>query len=215
HRKGLDPAGRRCAGCLLMGALRFETNVANELRLRSLTGELVESQFGGMQFRFITDAGAFYVSEPVGNILHDRFARLGATIGDPVEITKREVVKNGRKSIQWEVNKVGFVPGEQPDGTFAVPAAAPADEPSMLERQLAASPPEGNARKAPARAAAPAAMVGWQATLLAQTNAIVDVYAAALAHAAQHGTAVKADDVRSMLVTCFINLAKNGGQRAA
>ena len=115
-----------------MGALRFETNVANELRLRSVTGELVESQFGGQQYRFISDAGAFYVSEPVGNILHDRFERLGVTVGEPVEICKREVVRNGRKSIQWEVAKVGFAPGEQPDGTFAVPAAAPADE-SMLD----------------------------------------------------------------------------------
>jgi hypothetical protein len=200
-----------------MPALKFETNVTNELRMRSLAGELVESQFGGMQFRFVTDAGAFYVSEPVGNILHDRFAKLGVTAGEPVEITKREVVKNGRKSIQWEVAKVGFTPGEQPDGTFAVPAASPADEPSMLERQLAASLAEVNARKVPARAAAPAAVpAGWQSTLLAQTNALADVYAAACAYASErHGNVVRPEDIRAMMTTVFINLSKSGQRNAA
>ena len=189
-------------------ALRFEVNVANELRLRSVTGELVESQFGGQQYRFLSDAGAFYVSEPVGNILHDRFERLGVTVGEPVEITKREVVRNGRKSIQWEVAKVGS-PDEQP--------IAPAAD-DMLERQLAASLAEVARRKAPAQAiaAAPAAMAPWQATLLVQTNALTDVYAAALAHAsAAHGNAIKSDDIRSLLLSAFINLAKNGGQRNA
>ena len=199
-------------------ALKFETNIVNELTMRSLTGELVESQFGGQQYRFVSDAGAFYVSEPVGNILHDRFAKLGIAAGEPIEICKREVVKNGRKSIQWEVSKVGFAPGEQPDGTFAVPAAPGSIEaaPSMLERQLAASLAEVNARKAAAagRQVAPIG-AGWQQTLLNQTNALTDVYAAALAHASeQHGNAIKSDDIRSILLSAFINLAK-GGQRAA
>jgi hypothetical protein len=192
-------------------ALRFETNVPNELRLRSVTGELVDSQFGGQQYRFGSDAGVFYVSEAVGNILHERFRKLAIEAGEPIEICKREVVKNGRKSIQWEVAKVGFAPGEQPDGTFAVPAAAPAVD--MLERQLAASIAEAQARKAPAKASV---SEGWQTVLLSQTNALTDVYAAALAYASErHGNAVKADDIRSLLLSVFINISKSGGSRNA
>jgi hypothetical protein len=72
----------------------------------------------------------------VGAFLAEQFRKLGVKPGEPVEITKAEVSRgNGRKGIQWMVAKVGFAPGEQPDGTFAVPKA----EPSELERKLAES----------------------------------------------------------------------------
>jgi len=199
-------------------ALKFETNVPNELRMRSIAGELVDSQFGGQQYRFISEAGAFYVSEPVGNLLHDRFERLGVKAGEAIEICKREVNRNGRKSIQWEVARVGFAIGERGDGTFAVSTPEP---PSDLERQLAASLAEVARRKAPAAAPVAVRQVAemaqpWQAHLLAQTNALTDVFAAAVAHASsQHGNAVKADDVRSLMLSAFINLAKGGARSNA
>ena len=199
-------------------ALKFETNVPNELRMRSIAGELVDSQFGGQQYRFISEAGAFYVSEPVGNLLHDRFERLGVKPGEAIEICKREVSRNGRKSIQWQVARVGFAIGEQGDGTFAVSTPEP---PSDLEKQLAASLAEVARRKAPAAAPAASRPVTemaqpWQAHLLAQTNALTDVFAAAVAHASsQHGNAVKADDVRSLMLSAFINMAKGGARQNA
>src|SRR6516165_1009647 len=68
----------------------------------------------------------FYVSEVVGAILAEQFRKLCVKPGEPVEITKAEVSRgNGRKGIQWMVAKVGFAPGEQPNGTFAVPKAEP------------------------------------------------------------------------------------------
>jgi hypothetical protein len=53
--------------------------------LRSVTGEL-SSQFGGRQYRFISDAGAFYVSRR--HILHDRFEGSASRIsgGDCAEV---------------------------------------------------------------------------------------------------------------------------------
>lgn len=197
--------------------IKFETNVPNELRMRSIAGELVDSQFGGQQYRFITEAGAFYVSEPVGNLLHDRFASLGVKPGEAIEICKREVVSRGRKSIQWEVARVGFAIGEQADGTFVVSTPEP---PSDLERQLAASLAEVARRKAPAAAPAAVRQVAmaqpWQTALLAQTTALTDVFAAALAHASeQHGNAVKADDIRSLMLSAFINMAKGGARSNA
>jgi len=197
--------------------IKFETNVPNELRMRSIAGELVDSQFGGQQFRFITEAGAFYVSEPVGNLLHDRFASLGVKVGEAIEICKREVVSRGRRSIQWEVARVGFAIGEQTDGTFVVGTPEP---PSDLERQLAASLAEVARRKAPAAApvaSRQAAMAQpWQSALLAQTTALTDVFAAALAHASeQHGNAIKSDDIRSLMLSAFINMAKGGARSNA
>src|SRR5262249_431991 len=72
--------------------------------------------------------------------------------GEPVEISKAEVANgNGRKSIQWQVARVGFAPGEQPDGTFAVAKPEP---PSELEQKLAASIAMVESRKAAAQAQA-------------------------------------------------------------
>jgi hypothetical protein len=197
-------------------ALKFETNITNELRLRSVTGELVDSQYGGQQYRFMSDAGAFYVSEPVGNILHDRFRRLGVAAGEAIEICKREIVRNNRKSIQWEVSRIGEAPAVTPAAAPAAASAAAPDD-SMLERQLAASIAEVQKRKAPAAASTAApGMQAWQQTLLNQTTAVIDVYAAALAHAGErHGNLVKSDDIRSILLSAFINLSKGGNSRAA
>ena len=99
-------------------ALRFETNVAREVHLRFLEGKPVESQFGGQQHLFTAEEGAFYVSDTVGGILAEQIKRLGVRTGEPITICKREVANGGgRKSIQWQVERVG----EQPDGTFIVP----------------------------------------------------------------------------------------------
>jgi hypothetical protein len=57
---------------------------------------------------------------------------------------------------------------------------------------------------------------GWAQVLLSQTNALIDVYAAALNYAGtKHGNAVKPEDVKTLLTTAFINLAKQGGAHAA
>jgi hypothetical protein len=51
----------------------------------------------------------------------------------------------------------------------------------------------------------------WAQSLLGQTNALVDVYAAALSTAStKHGNQVKPEDVRTLLVTVFIQRSKGG-----
>jgi hypothetical protein len=113
-------------------ALRFETNVPRELHLRFLEGKEVESQFGGVQHLFTAEEGTFYVSDTVGNILAEQFRKLGVKTGEPVAICKREVANGGgRKSIQWQVERVGVPMGEQTDGTFAVPSVP---EPKAIDR---------------------------------------------------------------------------------
>jgi hypothetical protein len=56
----------------------------------------------------------------------------------------------------------------------------------------------------------PLKRLGWVQCLIGQTNALTDAYAAALLHANQYGTTVKPEDVRTLLVTAFINLGKTG-----
>jgi hypothetical protein len=56
---------------------------------------------------------------------------------------------------------------------------------------------------------------GWAEVLLGQINALVDVYAAALSYAGtKHGSAVKPEDVKTLLTTAFINLSKGGAHAA-
>jgi hypothetical protein len=197
-----------------MAILRFQTNVPEELRLQSLEGRTVESQFGGVQHMFSAAEGAFYVSDTVGRILAEQFRKLGVRAGEPVEITKREVANgNGRKSIQWQVSRAGFAPGEQPEGTFATDKPEP---PSELEQKLAASIAIVESRKAAAQAQNATAQPEWAQVLLLQTNVLSDVYAAALAHASTtHGNAIKPEDIRALLTTAFINLSQKGANGRA
>jgi hypothetical protein len=45
---------------------------------------------------------------------------------------------------------------------------------------------------------------------------LIDVYAAALNYAnTEHGDSVKPEDVRSILLSAFINVSKNGGANVA
>ncbi|HZT29735.1 MAG TPA: hypothetical protein VFA33_07630 [Bryobacteraceae bacterium] len=216
--------------------ITFPTNVPVPLALQFLEGKEVASQFGGNQHLFsTTDGRIFFVSETVGNILTAQLTKLRIQKGEPIEIIKAEVpTGNGRKSIQWLVNKVGFAPGEQPDGTLAVdkpgaggeapaPVAPRATETPINTATVIAThgnKPNGNGvanGKANGHGHAPTPELhqGWAQFLLAQTNALIDVYACALAHAGQYGNQIKPEDVRSILLSAFINVTKNGGINVA
>jgi hypothetical protein len=140
-----------------------------------------------------------------------QFKTLGVKPGEGVEITKAEVGRGPERRTQWMVAKPVTV-GEQTDGTLAVPAA-PAPPPSELEQQIAASIRLVEQRKQPqhATAAAPA----WATFLVEQSNALVDAYAQVLKHPARHEGLVKGDDVRSLFLSAFINVAKGGNRNSA
>jgi len=192
--------------------IRFSTNVPVELRLRSTEGKPVESQFGGMQTMFSAESGAFYVSPTVGVILAEQFRKLNVKPGEAIEITKAEVSRGGgRKGIQWTVGRIGAAVGEQGDGTFAVAVPTPANE---LDKTLAASIAQVEARKQAAQAVNSTARPAWAAHLSAQTKHLVDAYAELVAYAAKHGNTVRADDVRALMTTVFINLSKNNGSNS-
>jgi hypothetical protein len=112
--------------------------------------------------------------------------------------------------------------GVQRDGTFVVPGAGVA-APAPVGVTASTSAPNsghgngsthgngaGGSSGAP-KHPDPSIFQGWSQFLLAETNALVDVYAAALSYASQkYGNQVKPEDVRSLLVTAFIQRAKGG-----
>lgn len=182
-----------------MATIKFQTNIPVEVRLRSIEGRPVESQFGGVQHMFSAEEGAFYVSETVGQIMTDQLRKLRVQAGEPVEICKGEVNRgNGRKGIQWTVAQVGEAPSE-------------------VEQQLAASLAQVEARKQPVSAQiSNPDQPKWAQHLSAQTRHLVDVYAELVTYAsARHGNAVRADDIRALMTTAFINLSKSGSSSNA
>jgi len=186
--------------------------------MSKLEGRTVESQFGGNQVMFSAAEGAFYVSEKVGQILGDQFAKLGIRPGQLIEICKAEVGRGPERRTQWIVSTA--VPAQ--DATLAVPRLAdpppppaPAAAPSDLEQQLAASIRMVEQRKQAAQASQATATPVWANHIVEQTNHLIDAYAQVLKHSMRHEGLVKTDDVRSLFVSVFINMSKNGAKSNA
>jgi hypothetical protein len=212
--------------------IKFQTNIPVEMALKFAEGKLCDSQFGDPQFMFTTvDDQVFFVAEKVAQKIHG--LRLKAQ--EPLEIIKAEKdYGNGRKGIEWLVNRVGFTPGEQPDGTFSVPVvngtavspAAPPKAPTKVQQQQPVangngnnnSHTNGNGQAAPPALPleAPQPLTQWAVSLLGQTKQVIDVYAMACEYASKaHGNTVRTDDVRAIMTTAFINLSKQGGANVA
>jgi hypothetical protein len=203
--------------------IKFQTNITVEAALKFPEGKLCDSQFGDPQYMFTTtDDRVFFVAEKVAQKIHG----LRLQPQEPFEICKKEVdYGNGRKGIEWQVAKVGFAPGEQPDGTFVVPTAkagagavTPAPVATAIKQPLYSN---GNGSKLNGHANgngnghAPEPLQNiraeWAQFLLTQTEDLIDVYATVSKYASdRHGNSVKAEDVRSLLLSAFINISKNG-----
>ena len=207
--------------------IKFQTNIPVEVALKFAEGKLCDSQFGDPQYMFTTtDDRVFFVAEKVAQKIHG----LRLQPREPFEITKAEVdYGNGRKGIEWQVNKVGFAPGEQPDGTFAVPAQAGAGAVTPAPVATAVKQPlysNGNGSRLNGHANGngnghapdpiPNIRTGWAQLLLTQTESLIDVYAVACQYASdRHGNSVKAEDVRSLMLSAFINIGKSGASHVA
>jgi hypothetical protein len=127
-----------------------------------------------------------------------------------------------RESI--ELAKQGKL-GELGNGMFAVQAGASAVTPAPVQSDAqnghhasnnghgstnGKNGASGNGNGAP-KHPEPSVPPVWAQSLLGQTNALVDVYAAALNTASsKHGNQVKPEDVRTLLVTAYIQCSKGG-----
>lgn len=86
------------------------------------------------------------------------------------------------------------VPAQPPCAAVATPVCSP---PTPGVQQVALTVVS---RKQPA----------WAQTLVGQTNQLVDAFSECMLHAAHHGLTIKPEDVRTLLVTAFINLSQRG-----
>jgi hypothetical protein len=113
--------------------------------------------------------------------------------GELLSITK--VQRNGKGPITFTVSRVH---GQQPNGTFTVPAAGSTVAAPL---QNAASAAAAQSSDVGAIARKPMA----SAALADEANALVDTYAVVLARAlAMHEGRVKPDEVRSILLSAYI-----------
>ena len=206
--------------------IKFQTNITVEAALKFAEGKLCDSQFGDPQYMFTTiDDRVFFVAEKVAQKIHG----LRLQPQEPFEICKKEVdYGNGRKGIEWQVAKVGFAPGEQSDGTFVVAPAQPgagAVTPAPVATAVT-QPPNNNGNGSKlnghgngnGHAPEPPqdTRATWAQFLLTQTEGLIDVYATASKYASdRHGNSVKAEDVRSLMLSAFINTSKNGAAHVA
>jgi hypothetical protein len=184
-----------------MDKIQFVTNQSQELSLAFLEGKPTEGRFGDQYLFSTVDNRCFWVSATVGQIIEKQLLNLKVAVGEPVEIGKYEMdLGRGRKGIQWLVKRV------MPEAGAETPAPAGTTSEDSTPKAV---PPNGSRRP-------PAIATGWAQFLLEQTNALTSVFAAAVQYSQEmYGDTVKPDDIRSILLSAYITMSKNGGQRAA
>ncbi len=173
--------------------VRFETNVPQVITLKYDDGKDVEGRYGDEVYFTLQDGKAAYLPP----IIREKFAAAGVRRGMPVQITKKEVKTGNRKSIQWQVERVGA-------GASPSKVAAPASVP-----QQTIQPPTERQAQATTHdtIGGPALMHLKQALAAAITAA-----QGAENYAKERNFAVRftSEDVRAMALTLFIQFAKGG-----
>jgi hypothetical protein len=222
--------------------IKFEFDRPVEVALRFNEPRVFPSQFDGGDDRHMfstTDGRVMYVSP----LTSARIAALKLSQGECFFICKRKNGRLTEYEVSRETSEPVDLPAPKPqrppapfktklpERAYYKPELSPAAE-ATLEQQLQASIEMVNRRKAgeqgdgtlavmappaPAKAVerlAPA-VAEFSSRLVMETNALVDVYAAALKAASErHGNSVKPEDVRSLLVTAYINASKSGRNAA-
>ena len=214
-------------------AIKFEWDQPVEVALKFTEPKLVPSNFGDDRAMYsLTDERVMFVDQ----LTAARIKSLAVQPGEAFFLCK---TKNGRLT-EYQVYHESDEPtpaAPARNGVVAfgghkksfppLKAALPnrlyhAPEDSTLEDQLRASIDMVERKKLESKldqhpAPAPAAMeTPWARLLVNQTNVLVDSYAAVLAAAsAKHGNLVKPEDIRTLLVTTFINLAGGKGKSNA
>jgi hypothetical protein len=134
-----------------------------------------------------------------------------------------------RASIDMVQRRKAQTVGEHGDGTLAIMAPPESVRKADSFRKVSANLPESVRKvsanlpesvrfsgQSPESVRIAPAVAEFSSRLIMETTALVDVYAAVLKTASErHGHAVKADDVRSFVVTAYINASKQAGRNAA
>jgi len=187
--------------------VQFHPGVPVEVILAK-EGELISGTWKDIVVYQLQDGRALYLESDVAASLNE----MEIQVGEKFFVCKYFADKEKRQTA-WNV---WLAPETE--------KARAAKEAPEIERQLRESIVQaqirrnGNGRTAKHATAPPEppAPFRWSEFLLAETEALSDVYAAALAYSSErHGNAVKPEDIRTLVVTAFINLSQRGGVHAA
>jgi hypothetical protein len=203
------------------GFVSFQSNVPEKVALAYPDGVLKDGMYGPRVRYTLTDGRLMWLDPDVAA----RINTMGIPPRQEFWIVKRKPGGRSQKT-RWDIYLEDPTPlaGESPLECdlrlslqdIARQRAIPQEQSERLQppssvsapRPVCAPPSPGvqevalsvMRRKQPA----------WAQTLVGQTNHLVDAYAECILHAAQHGLTVKPEDVRTLLVTAFINLSQRG-----
>ena len=93
-----------------MEVLRFQTNVPEEVALKFGDGKGVAGKYGDQVLFTLTDGRLMYLPPAVA----ERIRELGIVRGEVFQVVKREVSKDGKRFLEWEVTRLSR-PGDEPE----------------------------------------------------------------------------------------------------
>lgn len=173
--------------------VRFETNIPQVITLKYDDGKDVAGRYGDEVFYTLADGKGVYVPP----IVRDKLTQAGVRRGTPVQITKKEVKTGNRRSIQWEVERVGA--GAQPSKVEA---------PAPVHQQTIQPPAERQAQATTHDTIGGPALVQLKQALAAAITAAQG--AENYAKERNYGVRFTSEDVRAMALTLYIQFAKGG-----
>jgi hypothetical protein len=187
--------------------IEFAPNVPVTVALRYNQGKHIAGQYGDRMMFSTTDGRIFFLDPFVAG----KIEAAGINVRESFTITKKWDGVQG-STMTWEIARI---PGEQPNGTFAVPMlgstqhlAAPSESPAAtaqnLESTVARGRQGGLTPKPPASATSAAPSDG-RSLLVREADALVDAYALVLERAlTTYQGRIKPDEVRSLLLSAYI-----------
>ncbi len=188
------------------GEIHFAPNTPVTVALKYNQGRRIQGQYGDRMMFTTPDDRVFFLSPEVAGKIEEA----GVNVREPFTITQRW--DGGKDSPRtWEVARIA---GEQRDGTFAVPKLPPSPAATSSDADAVTPKPPATATAASPNGTR-SRNEAMHDLLVSESICMVDAYAAVLKHALEnHGGKVKPDEVKSIFLTCVINLAGGKGRAA-
>ena len=162
--------------------MEFPPNIPITVALKYGHANTVSSQYGERFMFSLIDGRVMFLAPEVGG----KIESLGMNARENFTITKKWDEQKG-SPVTWEVSRLA---GEQPNGTFVVPASKPP----------ATALTENGARTDSRAASSP---------LVEEANSLVDSFAAVLEHAlTNYQGRIKPEEARALLITAYIQRSK-------
>jgi hypothetical protein len=193
--------------------VRFQRNVPVRLALAYGEPKIIEQKFGKRAMFTLVGGRVMFLKLDVA----EKVNRLGVKAREPFWLCRTHSAQKGALDY-WRAWRPEDQPGigEQADGTFVVgvsdvpPVDSGANAPSKPGKP-AGSNGNGDTPEPPIDI-----HNGWAQFLLAATNALVDVYAAAIHYATlKHHGQVMPEDVRALLIAAWAAQTRKGGPDVA